>query len=108
MLSLIFSKSYPTITIFPKAYFHCKDNGTIFIEQFYLFGGLSGPSAVEKALVKPKREKDEITIVVIPGKPYFTGIDEGIFVSSRCELKNENSIYVMSEASFKLFELDKK
>lgn len=55
---------------------------------------------------KPMREKDEIVIVLIKGKPnIIVGLDENGFVSSRNTLKNKDDIYVMSEAAFKIFEL---
>lgn len=56
---------------------------------------------------KPVREKDEIVIVLIKGKPgCICGLDENGFVSSRNTLKNETDIYVMSAAAFKTFELN--
>ena len=57
-------------------------------------------------IIKPKRSKDEIVIVVIKGKPdVIVGLDEGIFVSSRCSLQKDSDVYVMSETAFKLFAL---
>ena len=59
---------------------------------------------MESVLVKPQRKADETVIVVIKGKPgIITGLDEGIFVSSRGKIKTKNDIYVMSETAFKLF-----
>jgi hypothetical protein len=56
---------------------------------------------------KPTREKGEIVIVLIKGKPgCICGLDENGFVSSRNTLKNETDIYVMSAAAFKTFELN--
>ena len=57
-------------------------------------------------IIKPKRGKGEIVMVIIKGKPeVITGLDEGIFVSSRGSLKKDSDVYVMSEAAFKLFAL---
>ena len=58
-------------------------------------------------IIKPKRGKGEIVMVIIKGKPeIITGLDEGIFVSSRGALKKDSDVYVMSEAAFKLFEIN--
>ena len=55
-------------------------------------------------LIKPKRDRDEIVIVLIKGKPgVITGLDEGHFVSAHGEVRSEDDIYVMSEAAFKVF-----
>ncbi|MBQ2118376.1 MAG: hypothetical protein II192_04905, partial [Clostridia bacterium] len=72
------------------------------------FGGMSCPSRVEKVFIKPIPQNDETPIVIVKGKPgLITGLDEGIFVSSRGIPKSKNSVYVMSEAAFKLFEIQK-
>lgn len=83
---------------------HCGDDGTICREQLYPFGGIMRPSSVKESLIKPIKEKDEIVIVLFSGKPNFWGIDEGMFISSKNKNKKASSIYVMTEASFKLFE----
>ena len=83
---------------------HCGDDGTIYREQLYPFGGIMRPSSVKTALIKPIKEKDEIAIVLFSGKPNFWGLDEGIFISSKNKARKASSIYVMTEASFKLFE----
>ena len=83
---------------------HCGDDGTIYREQLYPFGGTMRPSSVKTALVKPIKEKDETVIVLFSGKPNFWGIDDGIFISSKNKNKNASSIYVMTETAFKLFE----
>ena len=85
---------------------NCKQDGTIYWEQLYPFGGIMRPSSVEGSLIKPIREKGEIAIVLISGKPSFRGLDEGIFVSSRCKLHTEKDVYVMSETAFKLFKIN--
>ena len=83
---------------------HCKDDGSVYREVLYPFGGYTNPSRVESVLVKPQRKADETVIVVIKGKPgIITGLDEGIFVSSRGKIKTNKDIYVMSETAFKLF-----
>ena len=52
------------------------------------------------------KDSDSIAIVVISGKPgLITGLDEGIFVSANRQAKDKGSVYVMSEARFKNFEL---
>ncbi len=86
----------------------CRANGTVYWVQLYPFGGMSSPSRVENVFIKPIPQNDETAIVVIKGKPgLITGLDEGIFVSSRGIPKSKNSVYVMSEAAFKLFETQK-
>lgn len=83
---------------------HCGDDGTIYREQLYPFGGTMRPSSVKESLIKPIKQKDEIVVVLFSGKPNFWCIDEGIFISSKNKNKKASSIYVMTEASFKLFE----
>ena len=83
---------------------HCGDDGTIYREQLYPFGGTMQPSSVKTSLIKPIKQKDETVIVLFTGKPNFFGIDEGIFISAKNENKKASSIYVMTEAQFKLFD----
>ena len=84
----------------------CRDDNTIYWVQFYPFGGMSGPSRVEKVFMKPILNKEETSIVIIKGKPgLIKGLDEGIFVSNRGTPKSKNSVYVMSEGAFKIFEI---
>lgn len=83
---------------------HCRENGTVYWVQFYPFGGMMDASTVETALIKPARQKDEICIVLITGRPaVITGLDEGIFVSAKQRIRKDTDIYVMSETAFKLF-----
>ena len=82
---------------------HLSNDGTIYREQLYPFGGIMSPSRVTTALIKPIRQKDEITIVLFSGKPNFSGLDDGMFISAKNKNKTATSIYVMTEASFKLF-----
>ena len=83
----------------------CDGDETIYWEQLYIMGGMSNPTIVKNVLVKPIRESDEITIVVIKGKTsIIKGLDEGIWVSAKKgKLTNKKEIFVMSEAAFKLF-----
>ena len=84
----------------------CRADSTIYWVQFYPFGGMSRPSRVEKVFIKPIPKKDATSIVVIKGKPgLITGLDDGFFVSSRDNTKTKDSVYVLSEGAFKLFEI---
>ncbi len=83
---------------------HCGDDGTIYREQLYPFGGTMRPSSVKTALIKPIKQKDETVIILFSGKPNFWGIDDGIFISSKNKNKKASSIYVMTDTAFKLFE----
>ena len=84
---------------------HCGTDNTIHWEQHYILGGHCAPSVVKNVLVKPERANDEITLVVIKGKPgIIIGLDEGICVSAKKgKLGSPKDIFVMSEAVFKLF-----
>jgi len=84
---------------------YCEPDGTVHWEQHHMMGGPCTQSIVRSILVKPARAKDEITIVVIKGKPgIIVGLDEGTWVSSnKGRLGSEKDIFVMSEAVFKLF-----
>ena len=81
---------------------YCENDGTIYREQLYPFGGIMSPSRQKAALIKPTRNKDEITIVLFSGKPNFRGLDDGLFISSKNKSKSITSIYVMTETAFKL------
>ncbi len=81
---------------------HLEEDGTIYRELLYPFGGIMRPSSVKTALIKPIRQKDETVIVLFSGKPNFRGLDDGMFISARNTSKTPESIYVMTEASFKL------
>ena len=84
---------------------YCNDDGTVYWEQLYPFGGISRASSDRYVLVKPIIKKSIVQIVLISGKPdSINGLDEGIFVSSRGK-KRDDCIYVMSETAFKLFEV---
>lgn len=84
----------------------CGKNGTVLWEEPNHAGHLNLLPIVS-VLVKPTRNKDEIAIVLIKGKPgCISGLDENGFVSSRNTLKNDTDIYVMSEAAFKIFKVN--
>ena len=86
---------------------YCETDNTVYWEQYYMMGGICTPSIVKNVLVKPRREKDEITLVVVKGKPgAIVGLDEGSWVSAKKgKLGSPNDIFVMSEAVFKLFSI---
>jgi len=108
-----FSKSGKNYTVYVSktratkaTHIECRADNTIYWVQFYPFGGMSQPSRVEKVFIKPVCQKDVTSIVIIRGKPgLITGLDEGIYVSGRGIPKSKNSVYVMSEGAFKLFEI---
>lgn len=84
---------------------YCREDGAVYWEQLYPFGGMSRASSEENVLIKAYAEKEKTQIVLISGKPgSINGLDEGIFVSSRGK-KRENCVFVMSETAFKLFEV---
>lgn len=81
----------------------CKEDGAIYWEQIFAIGTVATTSE-KKLLIKPCLTNDEISIVLIKGKPgVIAGLDENGFVSSRGVRKKQSDIYVMSEAAFKLF-----
>lgn len=81
----------------------CKEDGAVYWEQFFGIGTIATTSE-KQLLIKPCRGNDEVTVVLIKGKPaVIVGLDENGFVSSRGIRKNQSDIYVMSEAAFKLF-----
>ena len=82
---------------------HLEDDGTIYREQLYPFGGIVRPSSVKSSLLKPIKHKDETVIVLFSGKPNFRNLDSGIFISAKNKNFSDSSIYVMTESTFKLF-----
>ena len=82
---------------------HLMEDGTIYREELLPFGHIMCPSRVKTAILKPVLSKSEIVIVLFSGKPNFFGIDDGMFISAKNTLKSPSKIYVMTEASFKLF-----
>lgn len=89
---------------------YCEAGNTVYWEQLYMMGGPCSPSVVKNVLLKAERSKDEISIVVIKGKPgIIVGLDEGNWVSAKKgSLSNDREIFVMSEAAFKLFSIKKQ
>ena len=91
-------------TVTKATHIHCRSNQTVYWEQLYILGGISNPSRHEYVFIKPKRQSSETVIVLIKGKPaVITGLDEGIFVSSRGKIKTKDDVFIMSEAAFKAF-----
>lgn len=82
---------------------HLMEDGTIYREELMPFGHIMCPSRIKTAILKPAISKNEIVIVLFSGKPNFFGIDDGMFISAKNTLKSPSKIYVMTEASFKLF-----
>lgn len=85
---------------------YCEGDGTIYVEQLYMMGGMCTPARMKNMLVKPERGADEIVLVVIKGKPgMIIGLDEGVWVSAKKgRLHTNKDIFVMSEAAFKVFD----
>lgn len=85
----------------------CGKEGTVLWEEPNRAGHIR-LAPIVSVLANPTRKKDEIVIVLIKGKPnYIAGLDENGFVSSRNTIKKDTDIYVMSEAAFKIFELNR-
>lgn len=84
---------------------HCRENGTVYVEHLYPFGGLSTPRREEQVLLRPGWDMGEVCIVLITGKPgLITGLDEGMFISAANKGRYDGKVFVMSEARFKLFD----
>lgn len=83
---------------------HLMEDGTIYREELMPFGHIMCPSRIKTAILKPAISKNEIVIVLFSGKPNFFGLDDGMFISAKNTLKSPSKIYVMTEASFKLFD----
>lgn len=80
-----------------STHIHCTESGDIMWEQFYPFGGMSRPSREKKYVLKPERDKNAITVIVIRGNPgNIIGLENGIFNSHLSEPK-KNNIYLMTE-----------
>ena len=86
---------------------YCEQDGTIYREQLYPFGGVMRPSSVKSSLLKVFPKKDAVSIVLFSGRPNFRGLDDGMFISAKNKHGNASSIYVMTETSFKLFGTEK-
>jgi len=80
----------------------CEKDQTVYWEQMQPNGPF--PIKERSVLIKPKGEEKTVVIVLIKGKPStISGLDEGIFVSSRGLRRQDSDVYVMSEAAFKVF-----
>ena len=76
---------------------HCTESGDIIWEQFYPFGGMSRPARERRYALKPVRDKNIITAVIIRGTPgEIMGLDNEIF-KSHLVVPEKNSIYLMTE-----------
>ena len=76
---------------------HCTESGDIMWEQFYLFGGMSRPSREKKYVLKPQRDKNTITVVVVRGNPQeIIGLDNENLKSCRTTLEL-GDIYLIAE-----------
>ena len=81
----------------------CEKDRTVYWEQFYPVGHIIG-TPVKTVLIKPQQASDDITIVLIKGKPaVIVGLDEEGFISSRGIRKKATDIFVMSETAFQIF-----
>ena len=83
---------------------YLEEDGTIYREHLLPFGHILCPSRVKRSILKLSPPKGETVIVLFTGKPNFMGLDNGMFISSKNKNKAPTSIYVMTEASFKLFD----
>ncbi|MBR7116111.1 MAG: hypothetical protein IKC87_00160 [Clostridia bacterium] len=82
---------------------HCTESGDVIWEQLYPFGGMSRPSSEKKYALKPQRDKNAITVVIIRGTPgNITGLDDGIF-RSHLATPEKNYIYLMTEKNLTKF-----
>ena len=82
---------------------HLTEDGTIYREELLPFGHIMCPSRVKTSILKLVPSKDKTVIVLFGGKPNFIGLDDEMFISAKNKTKNTSCIYVMTEASFKLF-----
>lgn len=84
-----------------KVVIHCRNNSVIW-EQLYPAGyaGVSVPTFISDCSFV---EKDAVCILLADGTTVgITGRDEGRFLSEKCPYE-EQKLYVMSKAKFKLF-----
>lgn len=89
-----------------SVHIECREDGTVYFTQFRPVG-MAGVLPDTNVIIKPPRTADEISIVLIKGKPcVITGLDENGFVSSRGKRTSQSDVYVMSDAAFKLFTPD--
>ena len=82
---------------------HCSESGDVIWEQLYPFGGMTRPSREKKYALKPQRDKNAITVVIIRGTPgNITGLDDGVF-RSHLVAPEKNNIYLMTEKNLTKF-----
>ena len=73
---------------------HCAEDGTVFWEQFYPFGGMSNPQVEKHCIMKPQVEASTIAIVLIRGTPSIVlGLDAFVIKSYVSEPK-EGNVYL--------------
>ena len=86
-----------------RAHIHCTESGDIMWEQFYPFGGMSRPAREKKHALKPLRDKNAITVVIIRGTPgNITGLDNGLF-KSHLTAPEKNTVHLMTEKNLAEF-----
>ena len=75
---------------------HCTEDGTVFWEQFYPFGGMSNPQVEKYCITKPQVEASTIAIVLIRGTPSIVlGLDAFVIKSYVSGAKKGN-IYLIT------------
>ncbi len=83
----------------------CREDGGIYMEQFYAVAGPSGYLRQEHLIVRPTRNPEETVIVLLKGKPgLIAGLDANGFVSARGTKKSPSDVFVMSQTAFKMFD----
>lgn len=84
---------------------HCKGSSVTW-EQITQISIHTSESEYFSIDLSKKREADTVYILLISGTPnHFKGLDEGIFVSAHREAREKDSVYVMSEARLKVFDI---
>ena len=84
---------------------HCKGSSVTW-EQITQISIHTAESEYFSIDLSDRRDQDTVYILVISGTPnHFKGLDEGIFVSANRKADFKDSIYVMSETRFKVFEI---
>ena len=88
------------------SHIHCTESGDIIWEQFYLFGGMSRPYREKKYVLKPQRDKNTITVVVVRGNPQeIIGLDDGNLKLFRPSLELGDTYLVTENKSYLLHNL---
>ena len=89
-----------------RVHIHCTESDDILWEQFYPFGGMSRPSREKKYVLKPQREKNAITVVVVRGNPQeIIGLDDGNLKLFRTSLELGDTYLVTENKSYLLHNL---